>query len=1320
MAAPGSPLPDEHAYKLAQKLVDGHLALFVGAGLSHLAPAKDGSDRRLPLWRRLAELVAHACHAENSGLTEILDLFDWIASDQERGTLERAIADILDDNVFDLAPAHRSLAKLPWRAVITTNYDGLLTRLLEEEAVAREEDYDRLAGPRDSLPRLFQIHGTRLNVHTLTREDYRLWESKHPRAALHVHGLLETGTILFVGYSLSDPHLDSILAKVRAMTRGREKRLYAWMWQMPEAGIRLLDRRDKIEVISIERERDWHAAFEQLVAVLTTTSRGVKLTTLGIDPFAYDRAQYLAAIEARYSAANLQGLYISGTGYARDDIRLNDVFIEPHLQLRGDQIGPVAATDSPSLRDLRAQREGRIDDESQQKDRTAMASFLGREPRSVIVGAPGQGKSTLLRAWLLRRTKEWQSAAVQPFPFLLRLAEWEGWAGASNSGLLSFLRSRVGQIGEIGSNALDTWLQGPVLWLLDGVDEIRDTYERQRLREEVLAQARLRPLDHWVLTTRPISEPLSGWAEAWAIADLSPLSDAQVQAILRSWARVLAAKEGLDLDAREMAQRLRQDSGLRALRENPLLLTLAVLFYKSRRRLPRDRWEFLSAAEEVLRDSWVHHRVRNAADHLPGTYLPTLLERLALIAMQEGLVLFSRARLEQEAATHLAGRGYSGAERDREGARLVRAAEDLIGVVVAQGRDAFGFLHLTFQEFLAARALVHRSADVEAFIARYWDHPDWEQVWTLYALGVDADPDRSAQLHNVVLESGHPIDDHLQRPRLWSLRLAGTGTSPLTPPALQSMSWARACLSGFQNADWAADQVLLALRAWERAIEPQLLRPLLQLLRQRDPGHAAAAARALGTSAGVPEVRTALLDCLNHRQPSIRLAALAALADSLMIPEVRAALLECVRDRDPGIRAAAVTALASAATQSDVREELLRLLNDNDQSLRSAAIGALASSATEPDVCDVLLSRLRDSAQPMKVRSSAAEALAFAVAQPGVVHSLIECLKADHFQLRWSAVGALASAATEPAVRDGLLASLNDVDYAVRSRAVGCLASVTSQPKVQEALIGLLNDRDHVVRWNAVRALGSAAPQPLVRDALLRCLDRSEPAMRTEAISALRSAASDPVVCTALIRCLEAPDSDIRARAAGSLAVVAALPDVKRALLRGLGDRDPWLRSRAAAAMAGIAEEPDVRSALLRCFNDGDLHVQMSAARSLIGVTAQPEVWTTFLTYLAGHRHWGTPMDAELRILLVNTLAPLAILEPYVRDELLRCLSDENPLVRSSTATALMGSADNPQVRWALVRRCFGDPDSAVRSATAGALAAGIVREKFGEAQVEG
>ncbi|MBL8668660.1 MAG: SIR2 family protein, partial [Rhodospirillales bacterium] len=331
---------------LAQKLADGQLALFVGAGLSRQGVAKDGSGRKLPLWTELATQVAAACNEDIATYNgNVLDLFDAIVFGQSRFALEEAVRRAIDDGGFEPSPAHAALAPLPWAGVYTTNYDGLLGRVLNEPPVAEEDHYDRLQRTDWQRPRLFHVHGTLEEPHTLTREDYRLWPETHPRAYRDLESVLLNKTVLFVGYSLSDPHLaDGLLPVVRKITAGREKRLYAWMWQIPPNQAQLLDRRDKIEAIGIDGDDAWAAAFQQLGECLRAASAKGASRVAGADPYAYDRQQYVAAMEARYGFANLQGLYVGGAGYARADVSLEEVFVEPDLEVT--PAGPLAAQSS--------------------------------------------------------------------------------------------------------------------------------------------------------------------------------------------------------------------------------------------------------------------------------------------------------------------------------------------------------------------------------------------------------------------------------------------------------------------------------------------------------------------------------------------------------------------------------------------------------------------------------------------------------------------------------------------------------------------------------------------------------------------------------------------------------------------------------------------------------------------------------------------------------------------------------------------------------------------------------------------------------------
>ncbi|MCG8357107.1 MAG: SIR2 family protein [Kiloniellales bacterium] len=891
------PLPQDHAARIAQKLSDGHLALFVGAGLSHLAPAKDGSDRRLPLWMALTRQVAAACHEDPADYgDDPLDLFDAVVYGQERYTLEQAVRDALDDRPFDPAAAHHALAGLPWASVLTTNYDSLLDRVFGEKPVFEEQDYDRLALRQDKVPRLFALHGTLERPHTLTRDDYRLWADQHPRAFAHLKQLILEKTVLFVGYSLSDPHLDSLLALVRAMTRGREKRLYAWMWRLPEGKAKLLDRRDKIEAVSLEGKDAWAAAFGQLKDALATLGEPGAVATAPVvaDPYAYERAQYVAAIEARYGVANLQGLYQWGAGYARDDVRLSEIFVEPDLEtsksLRAHRSDPDDDGTSGAETELETLGQALKDRESDRsvrgaEGRSPASRVKDRETRLLVVGAPGQGKSTLLRHWLLDAAMLWRDQPkARPLPVYVRLSDWEAERGPPEGRLRTYIRARLPLLAEIGGPAVDDWLAGPVLWLLDGVDEVRDPHERERLREEIQAIAQQRAGDRWVVATRPAGEPAVGLAPGWARAELPALSDRQIEDVLARWGQVLAQKEGLALDHRAMAQSLRKDTGLRDLRGNALLLTLAVLFYKSRRRLPDDRWEFYDAAEEALRDAWVRHRGRHAGAALPGDYLPTLLEQLALAGMREGQVFFSRERLERETRALLTSRGYTGGEQDRETGLFLRAAQDLIGVLIEQGPERFGFLHLTFQEFYAARALVKRSGEAPAVIRRFWDHPDWKELWPLYALGVQSDPSRYEALFEIILSDEHPLDSHLHRGKRACLRLAGLGPTPSPEPVKDVVRWAQAVLCERGSLLF---EILASLSGWERSLPSDLREALLARLGDEDWLVRSAAVGALSGSAGEASVREALLARLGDESSSVRSAAVGALERAISAEKQR-------------------------------------------------------------------------------------------------------------------------------------------------------------------------------------------------------------------------------------------------------------------------------------------------------------------------------------------------------------------------------------------------------------------------------------------------
>ena len=261
------PLPDQHVEVLSKLLRSDQLVLFVGAGISRQAAPADGSDAQMPLWLDLAKSVAQASGEKLENYdNNILDLFDAVAANSSRGDLEEAVRDAIPQHRFKPSPVHGRIASLPWHQITTTNYDDLLARALNEtNAIDEDKKYEWLSRELGARPKLIHLHGSLATLHTLTGTDYADWQGRNLRGYSYLEHVALNKTILFAGYSFSDPHLKSILHWIQKATEGRFKRHFAWMWGINPEQIRLFDHR-KITAFPINADDEWLAAFDQLSA----------------------------------------------------------------------------------------------------------------------------------------------------------------------------------------------------------------------------------------------------------------------------------------------------------------------------------------------------------------------------------------------------------------------------------------------------------------------------------------------------------------------------------------------------------------------------------------------------------------------------------------------------------------------------------------------------------------------------------------------------------------------------------------------------------------------------------------------------------------------------------------------------------------------------------------------------------------------------------------------------------------------------------------------------------------------------------------------
>lgn len=205
--------------KLPEPLLEsvrrGRCIAFVGSGLSVAAG--------YPTWAELVrELVDDANQmplARPEGLQKFIDREDWItlAEYAQRvlgpNGVRRALKRMLDHPVPTLPP-HHAIAGTAFRGVITTNYDRLLEFALNQErgwhapTAFGPNALDRLAEVLfDPAFFLFKMHGDIGGDVVLGSRDYDRMIVRSPHVRAFLMSVFLNYTVLFVGYSLSDPDL---------------------------------------------------------------------------------------------------------------------------------------------------------------------------------------------------------------------------------------------------------------------------------------------------------------------------------------------------------------------------------------------------------------------------------------------------------------------------------------------------------------------------------------------------------------------------------------------------------------------------------------------------------------------------------------------------------------------------------------------------------------------------------------------------------------------------------------------------------------------------------------------------------------------------------------------------------------------------------------------------------------------------------------------------------------------------------------------------------------------------------------------------------
>ncbi|HEX3530535.1 MAG TPA: SUMF1/EgtB/PvdO family nonheme iron enzyme [Thermoanaerobaculia bacterium] len=515
-------------------------------------------------------------------------------------------------------------------------------------------------------------------------------------------------------------------------------------------------------------------------------------------------AAYLKFLEDRHRYLDFKGMGVS------DRVPLRLPLLEMYVPLKARVETPKGETwERLRVAGRRPTEEEAAAIGQRVSDPQAILDLLKNTDGLVVLGDPGAGKSTFLKFLTLSLATGQGKGLAGRLPVLLPLAAYANALAAGELRLDRFLalyaegRGFKEPLGPLLEQALQ---RGTALLLLDGLDEVRDPALRNTVVERVrdCFSAHRAAGNKFVLTSRIVGyREVRPAAEGLAECMLVDFEDEEIEAFVGKWTAAIeraaggdAALAGIEAarERRELLEAVHRNPGVRSLAANPLLLTILAVMKRQGVTLPERRASLYQTYVETLLQSW--NLVRSLAGRSSSDLdLGEILKVLAPLALwmhetSPGVGLVKEWDLHQELERIYRERGNGNPEKATR--RFLEDVRKHAALLLDRGGRQYGFIHLTFQEYLAAVALAQKGQQeigpvVDALAAHVGD-PAWHEVslLTIGYLGIVQKRDEAASAVVEALVTRAPGSPG-EAVVLAGRAVADAGISGVTPACRQFM-----------------------------------------------------------------------------------------------------------------------------------------------------------------------------------------------------------------------------------------------------------------------------------------------------------------------------------------------------------------------------------------------------------------------------------------------------------------------------------------------------------------------------------------------------
>jgi tetratricopeptide (TPR) repeat protein len=201
----------------------------IGAGFSRNALLPAPNSPQPPLWPDFCRVMTERIHPDSTRApSDPLRLAEEYVAELGRPALDGLIRDLVRDSEWVPGPLHERLLSLPWRDVLTTNWDTLLEQAAETNDQQTYETVTSITDiPRTRPPRIVKLHGSMPSgPFIFTEEDYRNYRRRFPPFVNLVQEILLENELCLIGFSGDDPNFLQWSGWIRDQLGSSARRIY--------------------------------------------------------------------------------------------------------------------------------------------------------------------------------------------------------------------------------------------------------------------------------------------------------------------------------------------------------------------------------------------------------------------------------------------------------------------------------------------------------------------------------------------------------------------------------------------------------------------------------------------------------------------------------------------------------------------------------------------------------------------------------------------------------------------------------------------------------------------------------------------------------------------------------------------------------------------------------------------------------------------------------------------------------------------------------------------------------------------------------------